>query len=84
LDMKPFYTFKKDHQVGENIRVMVNAPTTPKADGSDYGAYFVDSALARVYIQELIQGLIALGCRIRWIIDIQRYPHSAELNGYLE
>jgi hypothetical protein len=84
LAMNPFYTFKKDHQVGENIRVMVNAPTTPKADGSDYGAYFVDSALARVYIQELIQGLIALGCRIRWIIDIQRYPHSAELNGYLE
>ncbi len=73
LILNSTYTFTKDHQIGDNINVVINQGYDPRNDGGDYAVYVTGTLEALQVVQSLISKLKAAGVILRWIIDYPTY-----------
>jgi hypothetical protein len=71
------YVFKHTHEINEDITLISsNRAYEPKLNGLDYGFYITGVAEARVFAEQLIRDILALGVKLELIIV---YPNDIGL-----
>lgn len=74
LVMNSSYTFKNTHEVGTDITLLSdNRAYEPAPDGTDYSFYITGTAQGRVFAEELMRAITALGINLEIIII---YPND--------
>lgn len=69
LIMDSSYTFKKDHEVLEDVTLLSDVKAyEPAPDGSDYSFYVTGTAEGRVFAAQLMLAITALGINLEIII----------------
>jgi hypothetical protein len=63
------YTFKQTHEAGSDATLLSDARAyTPAPDGTDYGLYVTGTAEGRIFAQDLMTQITALGINLEIII----------------
>lgn len=71
------YVFKHTHEINEDITLISeNRAYEPKIDGQDFSFYVTGVAEARVFAEQLIRDILALGVKLELIIV---YPNDIGL-----
>lgn len=69
LILDPSYNFEHTHEIGSDITFLSDEKAyEPSPDGSDYGFYVTGTADGRVFAEELIRQITALGINLEIII----------------
>jgi hypothetical protein len=73
------YSFKNTHEVGIDVTLLSDTKVyEPAPDGSDYSFYATGTALGRVFAEELMRQITALGINLEIVII---YPSDNGLGG---
>jgi hypothetical protein len=71
------YTFQYDHDIGSDISLLTdNVAYTPSVIGTSYAPYITGTAEGRVFAQDVINKIVALGINIEIIVV---YPDDSGL-----
>ena len=73
--LDPSYAFRKNHIVGETIRVMTSGACVPDTLGTDLPVYFTSTSQGRVIIEQLLDTLKAAGIVIRFVVLAPKYVY---------
>jgi hypothetical protein len=77
LTMDPAYNFKYSHDIGADVNLIIDSVAyEPSALGSDYAPYITGTAEGRVFAQQLLEDIVALGIKIEVVI---LYPDDVGL-----
>lgn len=65
----PSYNFKHNHNINSDVTLLEsNRAYEPLPNGLDYGAYVTGTADGRIFVQELIKQITAIGIRMEIVI----------------
>jgi hypothetical protein len=82
LIIDPSYSFKFSHEAMTDVTLIsAKEAYTPALDGSDYGFYLTDTAQGRVYAEDIVNQITALGIKMEIVIV---YPNGNGLGLGLE
>jgi hypothetical protein len=77
LVLDPSYSFKYSHDSLSDVTVLSDSKAyQPQEDGTDYGVYLTGTADGRIFAEELIRSIVAVGIRLEIIII---YPSDKNL-----
>lgn len=69
LSLDPSYRFKYRHELLSSVSLLEsNVAYTPEIDGRDFSMYLTGTADARIFCQQIIQDIVALGINMEVII----------------
>jgi hypothetical protein len=78
--ISPVYSIQQNHPVGSSVFLVTQkTPITLPDDGSYYQPYLTDTAVGRVYAQNLIDSITAAGVTVIYTI---LYPNPIGLGGW--
>lgn len=73
----PSYNFKHNHDIGEDVTLLEdNRAYEPLANGTDYSPYITGTADGRIFVEELVKQITAIGIRMEIIVV---YPNDVGL-----